>query len=364
LEKITVNTATRNYPVFIGAKIFELLPELVSKHKLPLRTFVIIDKNIDRIFGKLIRSVTHSFSSKKYILTLPSSERIKSFGTVQKIITQISNEKFSRDTLIIAIGGGTVGDVTGFVASTYMRGVPLVHIPTTLLSAVDSSIGGKNAINFGGIKNLIGTFYQPSIVIIDPSLVTSLPKKELISGLGEMIKYSYLTEGNFYSELLSNLNAFLSVDVGYLNKAIIECVKIKSAVVSQDEQDLSGVRKILNFGHTFAHAFESYFSYRFSHGKAVLAGIVCALFLSFKKGLINEGQLEYMLKIPLSLKSSIRLKDFDSREILRLMNFDKKRREGEIRFVLIENFGEILVDVVSNLNDIKWALANTKKVLV
>ena len=150
-------------------------------------------------------------------------------------------------------GGGTIGDVAGFVASTYMRGVPLVHIPTTLLSAVDSSIGGKTAINFREAKNLIGTFYQPSFVIIDTNFFYSLPKKELISGLGEVIKYSYLTDGKFHSDLYSKYNLLLNRDVDYLIKVVYECVKIKSAIVSKDEKETIGIRKILNFGHTFAH---------------------------------------------------------------------------------------------------------------
>ena len=152
-------------------------------------------------------------------------------------------KNFRRDTLLIAIGGGTIGDVSGFAASTYMRGIPLIHIPTTLLSAVDSSVGGKTGINFREAKNLIGTFYQPSLVLIDTHFLKSLPKEELISGFGEVIKYSYLTNRKFYSTLLSDYNLLMKKDSGFLNKIIYESVKIKSAVVSEDEFEIIRIKK-------------------------------------------------------------------------------------------------------------------------
>ncbi|MCW8810983.1 MAG: 3-dehydroquinate synthase [Ignavibacteriaceae bacterium] len=364
LKKTTINTATKSYPVFIGTDIIKSLPELAKEFNLPKRVFIIIDKNVELLYGAFIKKVISSFASKIYFLSLSSSERIKSFNTVAKIFTRLFEEKFSRDTLVVAIGGGTIGDVAGFAASTYMRGVPLVHVPTTLLSVVDSSLGGKNAINFKEVKNLVGTFYQPSFVISDTRFFESLPQKELISGLGEVIKYSYLTDGKFYSDLLSNNNLLLNKDSGYLRKVVYECIKIKSAVVSKDEKEISGVRKILNFGHTFAHAFESNSSYRLNHGQAVMAGIICALFLSFKKGLINKKQLDYMINLPIRFKSSIHLKKINANEIIRLMAYDKKSRGSKTNFVLIKNFGEIVIDMNADKKEIQWALNETRKLSV
>jgi 3-dehydroquinate synthase len=273
-------------------------------------------------------------------------------------------EKFGRDTLLISIGGGTVGDVAGFVASTYMRGIPLIHIPTTLLSAVDSSIGGKTGINFDEAKNLIGTFYHPALVLIDTNFLKSLPENELISGFGEIIKYSYLTDGDLYSFLLSEYELLLRKDLNFLEKIICESIKIKSAVVLKDENEKTGLRKILNFGHTFAHAFESNSAYKLSHGKAVIAGMISALFLSSEIGLINEKQLNYMLELPLKFNSSIRLNNLNERELLRLMEYDKKNREGKIKFVQIKDFGEILIDINADRKLIYKALKRTKKILV
>jgi 3-dehydroquinate synthase len=364
LKKIKVNTASNNYPVFIGSNIFRSLPELIRKFNLPERVFVIIDEKVEQIYGSNIRKVINGFAVKKCFVVLPASERIKSFKTLLRIFTRLYEEKFGRDTLLISIGGGTIGDVAGFAASTYMRGIPLLQIPTTLLSAVDSSIGGKTGINFDEAKNLIGTFNHPSSVLIDTNFLKSLTENELISGFGEIIKYSYLTDGDLYSTLLSENELFLRKDLNFLEKTICESVKIKSAVVSKDEFEKSGMRKILNFGHTFAHAFESISSYKLSHGKAVIAGIISALFFSSEMGLVNEKQLNYMLELPLKFKSSIRLKSLNERELVRLMEYDKKNREGKIKFVLIKDFGEILIDIEADRKLIYNALKRTKKILV
>lgn len=364
MKKVKVNTASNNYPVFLGDDIFLSLPEFIKKHSLPKRAFILLDKNVERIYGSSIRKVIDTFTIKKYFLAIAASERIKSFKTVDHIFTKLYEEKFNRDTLFIAIGGGTIGDVAGFVASTYMRGIPLIHIPTTLLSAVDSSVGGKAGINFKEAKNLIGTFYQPSMVLVDTNFLKSLPAEELISGFGEVIKYSYLTDGKLYSTLLSDSDLLMKKNLGFLNKIIYESIKIKSAVVSKDEYDISGLRKMLNLGHTFAHSFESSSKYVVNHGRAVIAGIVSALFLSFELKLMNEKQLNYMLELPLKFKSSFRLNKINENEVLRLMNYDKKNREGKIKFVLIKDFGEILVDVSVPGYAVKLALRRMKKILV
>lgn len=364
MKTVLVNTKSKSYPVFIGSNIFKTLPELIKKYSLPKRVFIILDKNVEGIYGSSIRKVINAYAVKKYFLALPASEKIKSLKIVNQIVARLYEEKFGRDTLLIAIGGGTVCDVAGFAASTYMRGISLVHIPTTLLSAVDSSIGGKTGINFKEAKNLIGTFYQPSLVLIDTNFLKSLPEEELISGFGEVIKYSYLTDGKLYSRLLSDYDSLMKKELNFLDKIIYESVKIKSAVVSEDEYEKSGLRKILNFGHTFAHAFESNSDYRLSHGKAVIAGILSALSLSFEMGLISKKQLNYMLELPLEFKSSIQLKNINEKELLSLMTYDKKNREGKIKFVLIKNFGEILVDVNADRKLIYQALQRTKNILV
>lgn len=364
MKKIIVKTESKNYPVYIGRDIFKTLPEVIKKQKFPDRVFVIVDKKVDSIYGSLIKKIVRSFSSKNYFISISASERVKSFKTAQQVYSKISENKFTRDTLIISIGGGTIGDLAGFVASTYMRGVPLIQIPTTLLAAVDSSIGGKTAINFSDSKNLIGTFYQPEVVLIDTSFLKSLNRRELISGYGEVIKYSYLVEEKFYTDLLLKTDQLLKGDLTAFNKVIMECVKIKSNVISIDEKETTGFRKILNFGHTFAHSIESNSDYKISHGLAVITGIIAAVYLSYKRGLIDQKKLEQMIELPLKFKSSIKLKSFSEDQILHSMILDKKNRDGEIRFVLIREFGEMVADITANKNEIIWALKKTKEILV
>jgi 3-dehydroquinate synthase len=323
---------------------------------------VLVDKNADRIYGSSIKKVINAIADKKTYLVLDASEKLKSLNTSKQIYDRLITEKFGRDTVLIAIGGGTIGDLAGFVASTFMRGVQLIHIPTTLLSAVDSSVGGKTGINFNKAKNIIGTFYQPELVLIDTKFLKLLPEEELNSGFGEVIKYSYLTDKKFYSALLSKHKLLLKKDQEFLKKIIYESVRIKSAIVSSDEKEESGLRKILNFGHTFAHAYESSSSYQLSHGKAVIAGIVSALFLSFEYKLINEKQLNSMLELPMKFIPSINIKKINAETISTKMQHDKKAKGGKIQFILLKDFGEMLVDVPIDNKSIKKALRKTEQI--
>lgn len=364
MKKLFVATSGRAYPVLIEPSIFESLPDLIKKYNLPERIFILADKRVEAFHNSRIKKIVSRIPGKKFFRAVYSSEKLKSFQNIQKIYDMLIEENFGRDTIIIAIGGGTIGDAAGFIASTYMRGIQIIHVPTTIISAADSSIGGKTSVNFKGSKNTIGTFHQPSLVIVDPLFLTSLPNKELISGFGEIIKYSYLTEKKFYSTLINNFDLFFERNSEFMNKILYECIKIKSAVVSQDEKEETGIRKILNFGHTFAHAFESNSDYKLSHGKAVLAGIISALFLSHKKKLLDKKQLELMLSLPLKLKSTIQPGSFDEKQIVDFMKQDKKNRDGKIYFVLLKDFGELLVDINADKTEIISALKETKKLLV
>ena len=361
MKSVEVNTNTKSYPVYIGNDVFKLLPEFIAKHNLPKRVFVIIDKIVEEIYGPSIKKLISSFASKKYYLTLTSSEKIKSLNSANQIINKLYKEQFGRDSLLVSIGGGTIGDLAGFVASTYMRGISLIHVPTTLLSSVDSSIGGKSGINFEDAKNLIGTFYHPELVVIDTNFIKSLPEEELVSGFGEVIKYSFLTDKKFNSFLLSNYKLLMKKDFDFLRKIIYESVRIKCAVVSKDEKEQTGLRKILNFGHTFAHAFESDSSYKLSHGKSVIAGIVSALFLSNEKKIIDESQLHFMLQLPMKFQPMANIKKLNAQAIINLMSYDKKNKEGKIQFVMIKNFGEILVDVPIDKKTVVKSLERTEK---
>ena len=364
LKRVVVNTKSRIYPVFISHSVFDTLPELIKKFNLPEHTFIITDNKLEKSHSLKLKSGIEKIPGKKFYLTLNTSEKIKTFDSIRKIFEKLIEEKFGRDTLIIAIGGGIIGDLAAFSASTFMRGVSLVHVPTTIISAVDSSVGGKTAVNYKEVKNIIGTFYQPSFVLVDTEFLQSLSNKEFISGFGEILKYSYLSNNNFYSLLISNYDLYLKKDKNILNKIIYECIIIKAAVVSQDELETKGIRKILNFGHTFAHAFESSSNYKLQHGKAVIAGIVSSLYLSFRKGFLSKSKFEQMLSLPSKLKSQIDLKLLNENEVIKFMKYDKKNRKGKNQFVLIKNFGELLVDINVDEKEVLSAINETKKFFI
>lgn len=364
MNKVLVKSIKQNYPVFVGSNILPILPVLTSEYDLPKRIFVILDKKIDQYFGNQIKRTINAVAEKIHYSVVTASEKNKSIDAAAKIYSALYKQQFGRDTLIIAIGGGTIGDLAGFIASTYMRGVSLVHLPTTLLSMVDSSIGGKTGVNFREAKNLIGSFKSPSFVLIDTGFLKTLPQKEIISGFGEVIKYSYLTDKKLYNKLLSNFHLLKKMNSKFIDEIILRCVKIKSAVVSKDEFEKFGLRKILNFGHTFAHAYESVSNYKISHGKAVIIGIINALHLSNELGLINQKRLDNLIELPKKFKAELKSTKFDGEDIFRLMRYDKKNKEGQNRFVLIKNFGEILVDIPANKKAVLKALNKTSKILV
>jgi 3-dehydroquinate synthase len=370
MKRVLIKSSRFNYPVYIGRSIINRTPAILSGLNLSERVFVLTDKKVDRLYGEEIKNVLNSYAKENFIYSLSAGEKTKSLNTAEKIFNLLLKQKFGRDTLLLTIGGGTIGDIGGFVASTYMRGVQLVHIPTTILAAVDSSIGGKTGVNFLQRKNLIGTFYQPKAVIIDTSYFNTLDYNNRVSGFGEVIKYAYLSSDTFYNLLYSNFDALLKLNSPYFNKVIEECISIKAAVVSQDEFETSGIRKILNFGHTFAHAFESYSNYRIDHGRAVLAGIIRALFLSYRLNLINQTQLEYYLKLPTLIKSIKIMNEFNRKDsigfnnkLLEIMYSDKKSMKGQLSFVLIAGIGKILIDVKADKRDIFYALNKCKEFL-
>lgn len=359
MKKINVKSKSFTYPVFIGSDILQSLPDLLEKHKLNKNVFILIDENVEKIYGREIRKLVSSWANRSAILKLKATERSKSLATLNKIYSALANDEFGRDTLLLSVGGGITGDVAGYCSATYMRGVQLVHIPTTLLAAVDSSIGGKTGVNFYNRKNLIGSFYQPQFVIIDTKFLQTLPAAELKSGAGEIIKYAFLSNKDFYNYLLQNFNKLLLLNRIVLSKVISESVLIKAGVVSQDEKE-TGLRKILNFGHTFAHAFESHSGYKIKHGEAVVGGIIAALFLSHRLKFFSDEKLESYLKFLSVYKLPSAIKKLNNNIILEIMRLDKKKRGDRIKFILLKDIGNIVIDADIEKKEIFYALDKMK----
>jgi 3-dehydroquinate synthase len=311
-----------------------------------------VDHNVEKRYSILVRKLAASFNNQTLRYNFRSSELNKSLAEVNRIYNFLIENSFGRDSAVIAIGGGITGDVSGFAANTFMRGIKCYHIPTTLLSMVDSSVGGKTGVNFSNRKNLIGTFYQPNGVFINKSFLNTLPKREMISGCGEIFKYAFLADLRNYLLVKNNLRKYFVEKDLSVEKLIRSCVKIKSIVVAQDEREESELRKILNLGHTFAHAFETESKYKLKHGEAVIGGIFTSLFLSHKLGLITPDKLNNFIGDFKFLKPSRLLKKIKVEQVYEIMKKDKKNTGGKVKLVLIKDIGNVLVDVSADKNSI------------
>lgn len=276
MQDIIISTPTTESIIRCGSGAFERFAPQIGGKK-----FVITDSNVYNLYSQLIESVFGNVPG--YIL--PAGEKSKNKDSLIRILKKMVESGVTRSYTVIAFGGGVVGDIAGLAASLYMRGVNVVQIPTTLLSQVDSSVGGKTAVDFCGVKNVIGTFYQPSTVIVDPLFLKTLPAREIRCGLGEIIKYGALDAG-IYNSLLRHADRLF--DIGFLEEITADCIRHKARVVGEDEKDTSGARKTLNLGHTTGHAFELYYK-RKSHGEFVLIGMFYELYIAEREGICGGG---------------------------------------------------------------------------
>ncbi len=362
--KFIVKTKSKSYPIYFGNEILYLSGSLIKKNLPGVKKICIItDKKLPNvILKKLIKSL------KKYeikIFKLNSIERIKSFKVANNLAENLLKNNFDRSDCVIALGGGILGDLSSFVASITKRGLKFINIPTTLLSQVDSSIGGKTAINSNQGKNLLGTFYQPDFVLSDISTLKSLPKREMICGYGEILKHALIADKKFFLWLSKNAKWLINHrDSKILKYSIIQSCKIKAKIISSDEKE-KNLRMILNFGHTFAHGFEGTknFSKSLNHGEAVLLGMMMAIQFSFEKkilplkDLISIAKHYHALNLPINIK-----KIFKKNKINKIVYFakkDKKNLNGKINLILLKKIGR-----ASKPNEFPISVGEFKKFLV
>ena len=284
-------------------------------------------------------------------IEIDDGESIKDIDKIKPIISQLHSIGCRRDSILIALGGGTIGDYIGFIASIYMRGIRYINIPTTLLSMVDSCVGGKTGLNLNSFKNVIGTFHHPTYVFIDPLFLKSLPKKHMLSGIGEIVKYGFIQDPSIIKTLIDNLTDIIDcIDIETIHKIIYKCLSIKCDIVQKDEKDTS-MRHILNFGHTFGHIIESkYHKNGISHGEAVLHGIHLAIKLSFYKRVISHNVFDELKNIlnSLNIENNYRLNKSDIDKIA----FDKKNTFDEFKFILLEDIGKPIISDKISKDDI------------
>lgn len=343
---VSIDLEDRSYNIVVGAG---LLSRATTFEDLPSASAALIVSNstVGPLYVEALRSAIKSRFQLVHEVLLPDGEAFKTWETLQLIFDALLSNTCDRKTVLFALGGGVVGDMTGFAAASYMRGVPFVQVPTTLLAQVDSSVGGKTAINHPLGKNMIGAFYQPRLVVCDLATLDSLPKRELSAGLAEVIKYGPIADVDFMAWLESSIDDLIARDRSALAHAVRRSCEIKAWVVGQDEKE-AGLRAILNFGHTFGHAIEAGMGYGvWLHGEGVAAGMVMAAELSRRLGLVDAVFVERLTKLiaraGLPIKGPVLDPIDNAGRYLELMRIDKKSEGGEIRFVLIDGPGKAVV---------------------
>ena len=360
--KLKIKTKTQEYPMIIGSNLVSKLGTIMRENLIKFnQCLLVIDKNIPK---KEILKIKRFFKNKKLIfLFINANEKNKNQKTLNKILETLLNKNFSRQDCLISVGGGITGDIGGFASNLYKRGMQFINVPTTLLAQVDSSIGGKTGVNTKHGKNLIGTFYQPKLVISDSNFLKTLPKREIICGYGEILKHSLIINKNLYKFLNINISNVFNLKSPFIEKAIFESCKIKKSVVEKDENE-KNFRKILNFGHTFAHAYEATLNYskKLNHGEAVILGIKSALNFSNKNKLLKNSEYESIinhinnLKLSFNLKSFFSLKHLD--KILSFMLKDKKNSSKKINLILLKSIGHPIINKTYYKKDLKLFLKN------
>ncbi len=339
---VTIALGERSYPIVIGANLLDS-PSVWNELPAAACAMVVSNTTVAPFYADRLMAQLRAHYRRVLLVTLPDGEVHKDWPTLQLIFDALLENGCDRKTVLFALGGGVVGDMTGFAAASYMRGVPFVQVPTTLLAQVDSSVGGKTAINHPLGKNMIGAFYQPVKVVCDLDVLASLPSRELSAGLAEIIKYGPIADMAFFDWLDINLDALLARDADALAHAVRRSCEIKAAVVGQDERE-TRLRAILNFGHTFGHAIESGLGYgNWLHGEAVGCGMVMAAQLSARLGLVDAAFVQRLVRLieraGLPVTGPTLSDDDNAARYLQLMRVDKKSEGGEIRFVVIDGPG-------------------------
>lgn len=339
MKQIQVDLGVRSYSIVIGQNLMSC-SEHFARFLQDKKILIVTNETIAPLYLEKLVSQLSSFDCVEPVI-LPDGEQYKTLTQMDSIFTSLLQQNLGRDTVLIALGGGVVGDMTGFAAASYQRGIDFIQIPTTLLAQVDSSVGGKTAVNHPLGKNMIGAFYQPKLVVVDTDCLSTLPVKEFSAGMAEVIKYGIIWDHAFFSWLENNVERLKSLDVEALAYAIGRCCEIKADVVAQDETE-QGVRALLNLGHTFGHAIEAEMGYGvWLHGEAVAAGTVLAASTASKMGLIDESIVCRIVKLfeafdlPVSPPDSMNFEQF-----IKHMRRDKKVLKGQVRLVLPEAMGQ------------------------
>ncbi len=343
MREITVGLGSRSYPILIQKGQLAMIGADLAVRNFAKRYIVVADDQVAALFGAHLQDSLASAGLDSELISFPRGESHKHLGTIADLASRLARLGVDRKDALIALGGGVTGDITGFLAASYMRGIPFIQVPTSLLAQVDSSVGGKTGVDIPEGKNLVGAFYQPRCVYIDSLVLKSLPAKELLNGLAEIIKYGVVWDADFFRYMEENREAVMALDLSVLEEVIARCCAIKAEVVAADERE-SDLRRILNYGHTIGHAVEAASGYRLDHGMGVAVGMVAANELAVGKGLLARESAERIreLIVGYGLPAEIP-SDYDRRGIKEYLKTDKKSVGGRPFFVLPVEIGRVVV---------------------
>jgi 3-dehydroquinate synthase len=339
---VHVNLGPRSYDIEIGSGNLREVVRFCDTEKEDSHAVIITDENVDTLYAEPIADALVEAGSEVDILAVEAGEQSKSSEVAAELWDQILDQGTDRQSIVVAVGGGVVGDLAGFVAATFARGLRFVQVPTTLLAQVDSAVGGKVGINLPGAKNMVGAFWQPRGVVIDVAVLDTLPVREYRAGLAEVVKYGVIQDAEFFAYLEANIEPINSRDRAVLMRIVERCCRLKADVVEQDEREETGQRAILNYGHTFCHALEAATNYEsLLHGEGVAIGMMCAARLAQRLGRVDAAFVQRQRELLSALGLPLDPPDVDHDELIELMYRDKKVDRGKLRFILPSRIGHV-----------------------
>jgi 3-dehydroquinate synthase len=356
MKSLKVALGDRSYDILIGSGLLEQASELLIE-AFPVKNYVIVtNPTVDKLYGSRLKELLSANGLVVNLLTVPEGEKYKTLDSAGKLYQELTDCFTERSTPLLAMGGGVIGDLAGFVAATYMRGMPLVQVPTTLLAQVDSSIGGKVAVDHGKLKNKIGTFYQPKMVIADTATLKTLPIAEFANGMAEVIKSAVIRDRDFFVFIKQNFDKINELDEEIIEETVFRAAAIKVSVIIQDERD-TGIRNILNFGHTIGHAIETVSKFKIAHGQAVAIGMVAEAKIAASMGIFDKDELSALETLLSDAGLPTEIPGLNCDKILEAIKYDKKNTAGKTRFALPKGIGDFYltdqVDISTIRNSLK-----------
>ncbi|MBE5960287.1 MAG: 3-dehydroquinate synthase [Lachnospiraceae bacterium] len=344
-----------SYYIYLRQDFLDLKEELIRLECEGRRICIVTDSNVGPLYEEALKSAIAGVASKITVFTFKAGEEQKNLSTVEQLYEHLILESFDRKDVLIALGGGVVGDLTGFTAATYLRGIRFIQVPTSLLAMVDSSIGGKTGVDFKSYKNMVGAFYMPKCVYMNLSCLLTLDDRQFYAGFGEIIKHGLIKDKNYYEWLKQHREAILHKDFNSLKETVYRSCMIKRDVVQRDPKE-KGERALLNFGHTLGHAVEKQMLFEKLHGECVSIGMAAASFLSFKRGDITREEYEDIKTVLKVYSLPVTVKNCNKEEILSAASHDKKMDGKKIKFILLKQIGEAVIDTTVSQEEMKHAL--------